>query len=187
MRPSLGLAALALAIALPAQAENISSAADWDAPAAADRPTMQALHADIAACRTDTCSAPGDIERLAWWVARGNRLAVRLSFAAAGTLDGDGAHVLAQSYGAIIKQDPAAFLTLARDEGASAAVIAVDAVTTPDGLNGDGAAEVDELTARRDALQGVTDPALADLRDQCVAGITARLADMAPQIAAAGM
>ena len=179
MRHVLGLAVIALAIALPAHAT------DWDVPAAPNRPTMEALHADIEACRSQGCQVDGglashDVERLAWWVARGNRLAIRLSFAAADIVDSDGARALAQSYGNIIKQDPVAFLAMARDEGAPAPLIAADAAAIPDTIADDLAAQVRELKARRKALQGVTDPSLSALRDQCVAGITARIAEMAP-------
>ena len=185
MRSNLGLATLALAIlasaiALPARAESVLPVAAYSP--APRPPTMEALHADIEACRVAGCSlSPGDVERMAWWVARGNRLAIRLSFAAADMVDGDGA--LAQSYGHIIKQDPAAFLALARDEGAPALVVATDAATTPDLL---ASAQADELRARRNALEGVTDPSLAALRDQCVARIAARLAAVTPDLASAG-
>ena len=184
MRHVLGLAVVALAIAVPAHAT------DWDVPAAPNRPTMEALHADIEACRSQGCRVDGgltsgglashDVERLAWWVARGNRLAIRLSFAAADIVDSDGARTLAQSYGNIIKQDPAAFLAMARDEGAPTPLVAADAAAIPDTIADDLAAQARELKARRKALQGVTDRSLSALRDQCVAGITARIAEMAP-------
>ena len=180
MRPSLGLAALAMAIALPAQAK-----AAWDTSLTPvpERPTMQALHAGAEACRDDRCAVrPGQVERMAFWVARGNRMAIRLSFSAARLLDpgSDGARALAQSYGTVIKRDPAVFLALARDAGAPAALVSGEAVATSDE---DTAAQTRELEARRDALMRVTDPALMLLRDQCVAGIGARLTALAPQVA----
>ena len=186
MRPSLGLAGLAMAIALPAHA-----GADLDnlpfSPV--ERPTMQAFHAGVDACRDQDCRVKSnDIERMAWWVARGNRMALRLSFAAARSLDAgsDSAHLLAQSYGGIIKRDPAAFLAMARDEGVPAPLVTLDAATPADGLAGDHAALAQDLAARREALLRVTDPALAALRDQCVSGIDARLSALAPKLADAG-
>ena len=183
MRPSLGLAALALAIALPAHADmtlakGVQPVADWDIAAADSpgEPTMESFHAGIDACRDRGCFGADNVERLAWWVARGNRLAIRLSFARADGVDGDGAHMLAQSYGNIIKQDPAAFLAMARDEGAATPTIAADAATTADSLADNRAAQAAELRARRAALLRVTDPRLAALRDQCVAGIAERIA-----------
>ena len=183
MRPSLGLAALALAIALPAHADmtlakGVQPVADWDI-AAADapgEPTMESFHAGIDACRDQGCLTSDNVERLAWWVARGNRLAIRLSFARADGADEDGAHVLAQSYGNIIKQDPTAFLAMARDEGAATPTVTADATTTADGIADNRVAQADELRARRVALMRVTDPTLATLRDQCVAGIAERIA-----------
>lgn len=181
MRSNLALATLVLAVALPAQAYAVPSMDGADAPTP---PTMESLHADIDACRAAGCSlAPGDVERMAWWMARGNRLAIRLSFAAADRIDGDGARALAQSYGNIIKQDPAAFLAMARDEGAPAAMVAANAAAVPDLPVG---AQANELRARRDALQGVTDPSLADLRDRCLARIAGRLAALAPKLASSG-
>jgi len=201
MKTSLVLAVLApiaviWATALPAHAnvvplQGAELIADWtDATVIAPtRPTMNALHDNIEACRDDGC--PGavalsadDIERVAWWVARGNRLAIRLSFAAAGTIDGgsDGARILAQSYGAIIKRDPAGFLAIASDEGAPARLVTADATATSDLIADDYTAQTRELSARRAALQRVVDPALADLRDQCIAGITARMAALAPLV-----
>ncbi len=188
MRPSLGLAALALAIALPAHAETVPEtgihlAADWDVAdtAAPGRPTMESFHAGMTDCRdlTSNWGCAGDVERLAWWVARGNRLAIRLSFTQA--YDGDGAHVLAQSYGNIIKRDPVAFLAMARDEGAAMLTVATDAATTADGIADDRAAQTAELKARRAALMRVTDPGLTALRDQCVAGIAERIAAIGSQ------
>ena len=181
MRPSLGLAALALVIALPAQAETAAEkglhlTADWDTADldAPGRPTMESFHAGMTDCRDQDCAGSGDVERLAWWVARGNRLAIRLSFAQ--PYDGDGAHILAQSYGNIIKQDPTAFLAMARDEGAATPIVTADATTTADGIADNRAAQANELRARRAALMRVTDPRLAALRDQCVAGIAERIA-----------
>jgi hypothetical protein len=187
MRPSLGLAALALAIALPAHAETVPEtgihlAADWDVAdtAAPGRPTMESFHDGIADCPetagnwAGNWGCAGDVERLAWWVARGNRLAIRLSFTQA--YDGDDTHVLAQSYGNIIKQDPTAFLAMARDEGAQGLTVIADAITTADGIADDRKAQAAELKARRAALMHVTDPGLAALRDQCVAGIGERIA-----------
>jgi len=183
MRPSLGLAALALAIALPAHADIVPAKgaqpiADWDVAdiAVPGPPTMESFHAGIAACRDQGCLTSDDVERLAWWVARGNRLAIRLSFARADGADEDGAHVLAQSYGNIIKQDPTAFLAMARDEGAATPTVTADATTTADGIADNRVAQADELRARRVALMRVTDPTLATLRDQCVAGIAERIA-----------
>jgi cation diffusion facilitator CzcD-associated flavoprotein CzcO len=181
----LGLAGLTLLVALPVYAGPAPQPiADGDRPAALNRPTMEALHADIDACRATGCSlAPHDVERMAWWVARGNRLAIRLSFAAADLVGDDGARALARGYGQIIKQDPAAFLAMARDEGTPATVIGADAAATPDLVAG---AQADELRARRNALRSVTDPSLADLRDQCLADIAGRLAALAPKLARAG-
>ena len=184
MRPSLGLAALALVIALPVHAETASMTgaqpfADFDVASEAAgplRPTMESFHAGIADCRDQGCVASDDVERLAWWVARGNRLAVRLSFARADGATEDGAHVLAQSYGNIIKQDPTAFLAMARDEGVATPTVTADATTTADGIADNRAAQADELRARRTALLRVTDPRLTALRDQCVAGIAERIA-----------
>ena len=183
MRPSLGLAGLALAIALPAYADmapvkGAQPVADWDIAdiAAPGRPTMESFHAGIDACRDQGCLTADNVERLAWWVARGNRLAVRLSFARADGVDGDGAHILAQSYGNIIKQDPTAFLAMARDEGVATPIVIAAAVTTADGIADNRAAQAGELRARRAALMRVTDPRLAVLRDQCVAGIAERIA-----------
>ena len=184
MRPGLGLAALALAIALPAHADRLPAngaqrlVADWDIAdiAAPGGPTMESFHAGIDACRDQGCVTSENVERLAWWVARGNRLAIRLSFARADGVDGDGAHILAQSYGNIIKQDPTAFLAMARDEGVSPPTVTADAMTTADGIADNRVAQANELRARRAALLRVTDPRLAALRDQCVAGIAERIA-----------
>jgi len=178
MRPSLGLAALAMAIALPAQARPA-----WDTSIAAnDRPTMQALHAGVQACDDTVCNLKsGEVERMAWWVSRGNRLAIRLSFTAAPAFDADGLRILAQSYGTIIKRDPAVFLAMARDADAPAGQVSMDAAGTSDHMAAD--AQVHELEARRDALSRVTDPALAELRDACLDGIGARLDALAPKIA----
>jgi hypothetical protein len=186
----MGLAALALAIALPAHANVVPLKgaqlifADWadSADIGPERPTMEAFHDGIEACRAQGCAAAGDIDRLAWWVARGNRLAIRLSFDASRTLDAasDGARTLAQSYGGIIKRDPTTFLAVARDEGASWPMVATDATTTSDLIAGNADAQVRELGARRDALLRVTDPSLAALRDQCVSGIEARIAALRP-------
>ncbi len=185
MRPSLGLAALApaafvMAIALSAQARPA-----WDNSIAGnDRPTMEALRAGAEACDDTACTLKsGEIERMAWWVSRGNRLAIRLSFTAAPALDADGAHTLAQSYGTIIKRDPAVFLAMARDADASVTEVSLDAASTSDHMAGDKAAQVHELEARRDALSRVTDPALAELRDACLDGIGARLTTLSPKIA----
>jgi len=180
MRPSLGLAALAMAMAMPAQARPA-----WDSSiSATDRPTMEALRAGAEACLDQACTLKsGEVERMAWWVSRGNRLAIRLSFAAAPALDTDGARVLAQSYGGIIKRDPAVFLAMARDANAPVTQVSVDAASTSDHIAGDKAAQVRELEARRDALSRVTDPALAELRDACLADIGARLDALAPKIA----
>jgi hypothetical protein len=179
----LGLAGLALAIALPAHADmaplkGAQPVADWDIAdiATPGRPTMESFHAGIDACRDQGCVTADNVERLAWWVARGNRLAVRLSFARADGVDGDGAHILAQSYGNIIKQDPTAFLAMARDEGVATPVVITAAVTTADGMADNRAAQADELRARRAALMRVSDPRLSVLRDQCVAGIAERIA-----------
>lgn len=182
MRPSLGLAVLALAIALPAHA-----AAAWDnsIPVVPERPTMETLHAGAEACRDQTCAVRGaQVERMAFWVARGNRMALRLSFAAARMLEpgSDGARALSQSYGVVIKRDPSVFLALARDAGAPASLVSTEAATTADD---DVAAQTLELETRRDALLGVSDPALMVLRDQCVAGIGARLTALAPRVAEA--
>ena len=201
MRPIVGLAiaamsCLAAPLALPAQANVVplkgaQLIADWDtfADAEPNRPTMEALHADIQACRDQGCLtgdvlSSDDIERMAWWVARGNRLAIRLSFAASGLIDNgsDGAQALAQSYGPIIKRDPTAFLAMANDEGAPARIVAADTIATSDLIAENYTAQSHELAARREALQRVADPALAGLRDQCVAVITARLQTIAAKV-----
>ncbi len=179
----MGLAALAMAIALPAHA-----ATAWDTAftAAPERPTMETLHAGAEACRDQACGVkPNQVERMAFWVARGNRMAIRLSFSAARTLDpgSDSARTLAQSYGVVIKRDPSVFLALARDAGASTASVSADVTSTGDD---DAAAQTRELEARRDALMRVNDPALMVLRDQCIVGIRTRLAALAPRIAEAG-
>ena len=182
MRSRLGLTLLAaLVMTFPIGANARPIAAPDGAASIPDLPTMQALHAGIAPCRAEDCTALPDVERLAWWVSRGNRLAIRQSFAAARTLDAasDSARVLRQSYGAIIKQDPAAFLALARDEGAPDGVVTGDAAAVPEPILDDGAAQADELEARRAALMRVTSPALVALRDRCVAGIDARLTALA--------
>ncbi len=186
MRPSLGLALMAMAIALPAHAKTDL---DNTMPVAPEPPTMEAFHDGVDACRDQDCRIrSSEIERMAWWVTRGNRLALRLSFAASRSLDAgsDNAHLLAQSYGGVIKRDPASFLALARDEGAPAMVVITDAATTADGLAGDRTAQARELAARRDALMRVTDPALAGLRDQCVVEIDLRLESLTPRVSIAG-
>jgi len=181
------------AVALPAHANVVPLTgaqliADWTDTTVIEpnRPTMQALHDDIEACRDQGCPAGAtlsadDIDRIAWWVARGNRLAIRLSFAASDIIDSgsDGARLLAQSYGAVIKRDPAAFLAMADQEGAPARMIIADTVATSDLIADDYTAQAAELSARRAALQRVTDPALADLRDQCLAGLATRIAAIA--------
>ena len=177
MRPSLGLAALAMAIALPAHATDNTLAA------APERPTMQAIHARAEACEDQACPVrSGQFDRMAYWVARGNRMAIRLSFSAGRLLDpsSDNARALSQSYGVVIKHDPAVFLALARDAGAPASQVSADVIGTTDD---DQSAQILELEARRSALLGVSDPALVVLRDQCVAGIDARLTALAPQVA----
>lgn len=179
----MGLAALAMAIALPAHAK-----AAWDNSliSAPDRPTMEALHAGADRCRDQVCAVKASqVDRLAFWVARGNRMAIRLSFAAARTFDpaGDGGRALAQSYGDVIKREPSVFLALARDAGAAATLVSSDAATTNDD---DAATQRRELETRRDALMQVADPTLTALRDACVAGIDARLTALAPQMADAG-
>ncbi len=189
MYKCLALALLALAMSAPARADVVPLKGallivdDADiAVAAPGRPTMQSLHDDIEACRTDGCPdmASDEIDRLAAWVARGNRLAIRLSFAAAARLDGGAARALAQSYGGLIKSDPRAFLRLARDEGAPARIVTMDAVATADDMAG--SAVKRELEARRVALLGVTDPALDGLRDACVSGITAEMDAIAASV-----
>ena len=180
----MGLAALAMAIALPAHA---ATAWDNSLNVAPERPTMQALRARADACGTQDCAVQqAEVEGMAYWIARGNRMALRLSFAAARTLEpgSDDARALAQSYGTVIKHDPMVFLALARDAGAPAALVSSEAAGTGDG---DIDAQTRELEARRNALLQVNDPTLVALRDECVSGIAARLTALAPQVADADM
>lgn len=191
MKSVVALAALAALIALPAHAQRPQLIADWQAFAGAEpnRPNLDAIHADLDACRDQACVADNrlsseDVQKLAWWVSRGNRLAIRLSFDAANLIDSasDGGQQLAQSYAGLIKSDPTAFLAMAHDEGASTAVVTADVVATSDLIDDNYTAQARELKARLIALHAVDDSSLNALRDQCMTAINARLQAIAPKI-----
>ncbi len=191
MKSVVALAALAAMIALPAHAQRPQLIADWQAFAGAEpnRPNLDAIHADLDACRDQACVTDNrlssdDVQKLAWWVSRGNRLAIRLSFDAANLIDtsSDGGQQLAQSYGGLIKADPTAFLAMAHDEGASTATVTTDAVATSDLISENYTAQARELKARLIALREVDDTALNGMRDQCMTAIAVRLKAIAPKI-----
>ncbi len=142
-----------------------------------DKPHFDNLYAGVRAChkvclRQNTPLSDDTIAGLARLIAQRNRLALRLSFAANPLIKPD-TTALAQSYGAIIRVDPTAFLRVAYDEKAPQAVIVGDAAALPDSFADDNSSQVHELSARRAALARVGDSDLIPLRDVCLARLDA--------------
>lgn len=176
------IAGLLLCLALPmpvlAAPKPVPLDGQWrQFVAAPDKPHFDSLYAGVRACRKtclrrNTPLSDDTIAGLARLIAQRNRLALRLSFAANALIAPDTA-ALAQSYGAIIRADPTAFLRVAFEEKTPQAIVVGDTAALPDSFAEDNSSQVHELTARRTALARVGDSDLAPLRDVCLARLDA--------------